>query len=389
MEIIYLGSFLPDFLIRKSGGKIDSLYRDDQAIIRGLRMQGDVNIKVITSPDIVSWPTGPFFVKREESNAEKLIMVSSLNISLLKQFWTILSLAREAGNFIRHSEGKVVVVIPYIVFRHVFTLRLLKLLYPKHVIQAAVVPDIFFPTNWLQKKVNFLTEKIATKFDAFVLYTQKMAEHLGVPDGHYEVIEGFREVPNRKPLVGDIFKVVYAGSLNLNYGVGRLIQAISIIDDVDVHLHLYGAGTAEKMIKEICKKDKRIVFHGKVPNAEATEAIYSASVLINPRNANDGEFTEYSFPSKDIEYMGTGIPTLLCKLPGMPKEYYGNFIDLREGTPNQIAEAIIKVKNMSPEERKSLGQKARNFIVERMDCIKQANKIVKLFENIIKNDLKQ
>lgn len=383
MNVLYIGSFPPDFLIKRSGGRVDSLYRDYQAIINGLRLQEGTNLEVITSPDIASWPRGPLFVKHENSCSERLTMVSSLNITLLKQFWTIVSMAREAGKIIRKSDEKVVVVIPYIVFRHVVTLRLLHALFPKKVVQAVIVPDIFFPTKWHWKIINRFTEKMASNFDAFVLYTQKMAQHLGVRKGYYEVIEGFREVPERTPSPCKEFKIVYAGSLNIRYGVARLIQAMSLIDDKEVKLHLYGAGTAESLIEEACQKDDRIEFHGKVPNAEAVDAIYSASVLINPRNATDGDFTEYSFPSKDIEYMATGLPSLLCKLPGMPCEYYGHFIDIGEGSPAEIADAILKVKSMTQEERDAFGEKSRQFIIERMDCKQQGFRIVTLFNNVI------
>ena len=386
MEIIYLGAFPPFFLVKRSEGKIDSLYRDYESMVKGLRGIPDVHLKVITSPDIVSWPKGPLLLKREENYEEDVILVSELNISFIKQFWTILSLTYEAGKYIRNYNGKVAVIIPYMVFRHVFTLWLLKKIYPKKVYQICVVPDIFFPKKLVNRIMNAFTKRMASKFDAFILYTEKMSDFLHIKKEQYEVIEGFREVPNRKPILSTDFNLVYAGSLNLNYGIGRLIEAMSFVNDPNIQLHLYGVGTAEKIIKEACTRDKRIVFHGKVSNAKATEAIYSASALINPRNANDGKYTDYSFPSKDIEYMATGIPTLLCKLPGMPRDYYDYFVDMQEGLPKQIAQAIIHVKEMTVEERESLGSAARNFISYRMDSAKQAARIVELIKNIQKYD---
>ena len=383
MNILFIGAFPPEFLVMRSGGKIDSLYRDDQAIIKGLRDCPDTNLGVITSPDIASWPTGPLYIRNETSYEEGLTMVGSLNISLLKQIWTIASMTYAASGFIRRCKSKVVVIIPYIVFRHVLTLRLLRFLHPNKVIQAVIVPDIFFPTNKLKKIINRITEGLAIKFDAFILYTHKMAEHLKVKESHFEVIEGFRDISDRTPSPSDEFKVVYAGSLNLNYGVGRLVEAMSLLSDSDIQLHLYGAGNAESLIKDKAKSNDNIIFHGKVSNAEATEAIYSASALINPRNSSDGDFTEYSFPSKDIEYMATGIPTLLCKLPGMPKEYYGHFIDLGDGSPNEIADSLLRVRRMPLEGRQLLGKDSRHFIIDRMDCSKQAARMVRLFKSVM------
>ena len=137
------------------------------------------------------------------------------------------------------------------------------------------------------------------------------------------------------------------------------------------------------MIKDISKHDDRVVFHGRVTNTEATDAIYCASALINPRNSHDGSYTEYSFPSKDIEYMSTGIPTLLCKLPGMPSEYYGHFVDMGDASPREIADSIIKVKKMSLTERMSIGEDARRFITDRMNPLKQAERISSLFMQVM------
>lgn len=383
MNILYLGAFPPAFLIKRSGGKIDSFYRASESLIEGFRSLSDVKLDVITSPDLSSWPRGPLFIPREESRDDGVTLVSSLNISFIKQLWTIISMTYECIRCIRKNEGKTVVLIPYVVFRHVFTLRLLRLLCPRRVMQACIVPDIFFPTSKLVKAVNSFTIQMASKFDAFVFYTKHMSDKFHVESDKYEVIEGYRTILERDPVSADLFKVVYAGTLNLEYGVGRLVDAMALLSDPDIELHLYGAGSGVTAIQEASINDPRIVYHGRVSNTEASDAIYGATLLINPRNASDGEYTKYSFPSKDIEYLSTGIPTLLCKLPGMPPEYYGFFIDLGDATPSEIASAITKVKTMSTEERNMFGKKARAFIKDRMNCTRQAERIRSLFERVL------
>ena len=121
MKIVYLGAFPPDFLIKRSAGKIDSLYRAYQSLIRGLKENNDNELIVITSPEIASWPGGPLFIRREHNEREGLTMVSSLNLPIAKQFWTILSMFFEVSRSIRHAKNKVIVIIPFLVFRHVFT----------------------------------------------------------------------------------------------------------------------------------------------------------------------------------------------------------------------------------------------------------------------------
>lgn len=385
MNILYLGSFPPAFMVRRSGGKIDSLYRTSEAIIKGLRSVDDINLKVITSPDVFKYPQGPLYIKHEKNKDEDVTVVSMLNLPIIKQWWTIVSMVIEASKHIRKCHEPIVVMIPYVVYRHVKTLRILHSLFPQKVIQACIVPDIFFPTTWRGKRLNRKAELMASKFDCFVLYTEQMAEKLNIEKGKYIVVEGFRAISDRKPIATNEFRVVYAGSLKLNYGINRLIEAIPLVEDNDIHFHFYGSGDGVEVLSELAIRDKRVHYHGRVSNAEATDAVYSASVLINPRNSSDGEYTAYSFPSKDIEYMATGIPTLLCKLPGMPKEYYGHFIDLEEASPESIAGAIVRVKSMSQQERDEIGRGSRGFIVERMNEHNQAVNIIELFTKSLFN----
>ena len=386
MNILYIGAFPPAFLVERTLGKIDSLYRASEALINGFRSIDEVHLKVITSPDVFRYPHGPLFIKHEENKKEDVTVVSMLNLPIIKQWWSIRTLLGEAKKYLRAIEGPVVVIIPYVVLRHATVLTKLYRLFPDKVVRACIVPDIFFPKSRRGRRSNDKAERLVSKFDCFVLYTAKMAEKLNVSPEKCIVIEGFREVSLRKPTPSDRFRVVYAGSLNRMYGISRLLEATTLITDPEVEFHFYGGGNAEEDIRKASQEDNRIKYHGRVPNAEAVDAIYAASVLVNPRNSYDGKYTEYSFPSKDIEYMATGIPTLLCKLPGMPQEYYNHFIDIGEGSSEQIAEAIISVKNMSQEERDVIGQDSRNFIIERMNIQRQAETMVNLFQKIINDN---
>ena len=63
----------------------------------------------------------------------------------------------------------------------------------------------------------------------------------------------------------------------------------------------------------------RIEFLGMLPRTDVLELQSKATILVNPRQPV-GDFTKYSFPSKTIEYMASGTPLLMYKLPGIPEE---------------------------------------------------------------------
>ena len=379
MKIIFLGSFPTTKLIKDSNGTIDSLYRDDHAIIEGLRQQPDVEVNVITMPDIPSYPKQKLYFKGYYDSTDDVRSLSLLNIPVIKQFWTVVALYFAAIKVVKSSKETIFVFVPYIVLHHTLPARMLKKKYGDKVKVVTVVPDIFFPKSRLSKLLNLCAERNTSHGDAFIFYTEYMKDYLGVAGKPYLVIEGFQAIRMMNKETDDgVFRIVYCGSLNLNYGVGRLVDAMGYVNE-PVELHLYGTGSAVEYIQERCKKDKRIIFHGKVSKAEAQRAVSGATVLVNPRNATDGEYVNYSFPSKDIEYLGSGIPAILCKLPGMPKEYYSFFIDAKEGKPEELAEAIKLVYGMSKVGRRNLGQKAYEFIKERMDVSRQGEKIIDLF----------
>ena len=102
--------------------------------------------------------------------------------------------------------------------------------------------------------------------------------------------------------------------------------------------------------------------------------------MVNPRGPHDGEYVEYSFPSKNIEYMGTGRPCVFCKLPGMPVDYYPFFINAGDGSTDRLYEALSTCINMTQDERNALGNAAHAFITQRMDINYQVQRIMSLFK---------
>lgn len=380
-NILFIGSFIPDAIVEGSGGRVDSLYRDDQALIEGFRNLQGIKIDVVTSPDLPSYPKYLLYIKKRELRDEGVLLIPSLNLPIIKHIWTIFSICKEACDIIKRNVGMTYVIIPYVVFRHVMAARLIKWFCGKRVKVCTIVPDIFFPKNRFRRFVNKITERKAIKNDMFVLYTEAMANYLRIKDKAHIVIEGFHLVDINHDVnpPKEKFSIVYSGSLNARYGILRLIEAVMKIDRSNVELRIFGSGDSEQKIREYSKVDDRIQFFGRVSKKEASEILYNASVLVNPRGPYDGEYVQYSFPSKDIDYLASGIPAILCRLPGMPEAYLGHFVDAGDGSVECLNRAIMEVYNMSDVERKQMGESAKKFIAMRMDPVNQAREIVEMF----------
>ena len=378
-NILFIGSHPPIRLIKDKN--IDSLYRCSETIIIGLKNRSDVNLTVITSPDIASFPKNDVYFSSFIDD-DGTLMVSSLNLPLIKQLWTIISMTFASWRILKRSNENTIIMIPYMVFRHVAVSRLLKLLFPSKVKICTIIPDIFFPSKPLHKLINTWAEKLTVKSDYFILYTKAMSDYLGINNSPQIVIEGFSNIPRIfKPKIEVLPHIItYAGSLNVKYGISRLLEAFSKLESSNVRLHLYGIGDAEALIHEFERKDDRIKFWGRIPKDKVTEVLIESDILVNPRGPKDGEYVEYSFPSKDIEYLGIGRPCVFCKLPGMPIDYYPFFIDAGSGNVDQLYDALLTAINMTQDERNNLGKTAYTFIAHRMDVNNQIQRILSLFK---------
>ena len=171
---------------------------------------------------------------------------------------------------------------------------------------------------------------------------------------------------------------MYAGGLHERYGLKKLTEAFMSIHGENLRLKLYGSGPfVEDLKNRYCQEDSRVIYMGVAGNAEVVEAELSSSLLVNPR-PSDEEFTKYSFPSKNIEYMASGTPLLTTKLPGMPSEYYSYVYLIEDETTEGYAAAIKQLITLPDADLLQKGHEAKSFILEKKNNYEQAKRILKL-----------
>lgn len=165
--------------------------------------------------------------------------------------------------------------------------------------------------------------KLMEYVDSYVLLTEHMKEHLPVGNKPYRVAEGIIEkIPElQEPAAtGKEKYVVYTGKMFERFGVKALIDSFRKLDHPDYRLVLCGKGDCEAYARAAQAQDPRIMYLGQVSPEEALSWQSRAAVLVNPRNVVE-EYTRYSFPSKNIEYLLSGKPVVGYFLEGMPQVY--------------------------------------------------------------------
>ena len=241
--------------------------------------------------------------------------------------------------------------------------------------------------NWLRNKVVMLAiktnQKLRGTMDGFVLLTEQMKAKLGIQRPHI-VMEGI--VPQRAPMErtaeDDTIKtVLYTGSMNRKYGILTLLDAFLTIKDPNYRLVLCGLGNAELDIAAAVQKDSRIEYLGKVSHEKVLELQSLATVVINPRQNNE-EFTKYSFPSKTMEYLASGVPLVAYKLDGIPDEYDEHIYYVTDNSPEALAKEIQSVCKMDIEARRSGAERARSFVLENKNRKIQTKRVLDFIKTL-------
>lgn len=226
-----------------------------------------------------------------------------------------------------------------------------------------------------------MNKSFLAHFTHYVFLTEKMNDAVNVNSRPYIVMEGLVDTDMQITEAReetDKRIVLYAGGLHERYGLKMLVEGFLQADVPDTELWIYGSGPFADSLPEYYRRDSRIVYKGIRPNNEVVEAELRATLLVNPRPTHE-EFTQYSFPSKNMEYMVSGTPLLTTQLPGMPEEYYPYVYLFDKGeTTEGYAMALHRVLTLPHDDLYVKGLNARKWVLAKKNHVSQTARIIKL-----------
>jgi glycosyltransferase involved in cell wall biosynthesis len=248
------------------------------------------------------------------------------------------------------------------------------------------VPGYFSSTGKLNI-MEFFNSTILKYFNGYVFLTEAMNEVVNKRNRPYIVQEGYVDwkMKNYENLLSKkTFPkiLLFAGTLDYIFGIEVLTEAFINVDASDWELHIYGDGEYANKLRIICSNNNKIKYFGYRLNREIIDAEIRASLLVNPRPTNK-EYVKYSFPSKNMEYMVSGTPLLTTLLPGMPLEYKKYVYLFDDESIEGMTETLKILFVKKPEELHDLGKKAKKYVLEEKNNVKQAGKVIQLFKMII------
>ena len=366
----------------------------ESALMEGFR-DNRVDLSVASFPIVPAFPKGKVLGWGNQQDVlscgYKNTWLAAINVTGLKQLSLRISSARYLRQWFRKNAGEAKAVILYSIYEPIAG-NVLKYCKKYQTPCYAIIPDLprdMYSNMRISKLKKWMSEhyvknalKLQGKFDGYVYLTEDMAEEIN-PVAPYTVVEGIFDAKNAKPPKCEakeaIPAIMYAGALHEKYGIRQLLEGFLAVAD-RAQLWLFGYGDYVQEIQTFSEKYPSVRYFGQISHDEVLQYERRASLLVNLRSPED-MFTQYSFPSKTIEYMGSGTPLLTTKLPGIPKEYFSYCYSISKNSVEEISRAFGKIISMPEEERCAFGKIAQKFVLEHKNPQQQALKILKLFED--------
>lgn len=352
--------------------------------IDGLYENGVADLTIINALPVGTYPRmySDVIIPTKEwiYNGRKHFQLGSFNLPILKQWGR----CRTCKKLLKQLNDKEILIYsPYQPY-----LKAIKHLDENYRV-TLIVPDLpayydYAKVGWFKKILrnlnNHSISRCMKRIDRFVLLTEAMKEPLMVGDRPYTIVEGICKSKLKGFRCGGLLEkkvILYTGSLNKQFGIDVLVAAFKQIANEEYELWICGGGDYQEVLQMATKQDSRIKFWGYVSQEKILEFQSQASVLVNPRQ-NTGEYTKYSFPSKIMEYLLSGVPVVAYKLDGIPDDYdpYINYVE--NSTPEALTKLLLEVCEDKTGDFSRKAQSAISYVSNEKNTMKQAKKILNL-----------
>ncbi len=388
MNIIYVSSLCSDNKFYKLFDDYSKMPGQQYQKYHKLLIEGfkanSCTINMVSGIPVTSKNHRKRYFKAESENINNVAYhyVALINFPIIKNIFVVLGSIVECIKISASNKKCTVIVDVLSISSAIGALIASKVLKLRSV---GIVTDI---PNFLSKDPNKLSVKInnmiMNKFDSYVFLTKEMSKVVNCKDKTFIVVEGhvdinMHDVGNKLEDKHSELVCMYAGITQKKYGIQYLTEAFLKANVPNAELHIYGRGDFEEELKRISNIHSQIKYFGVKPNDYIVKQEMKATLLINPR-PTDEEYTKYSFPSKNMEYMVSGTPVLTTKLPGMPEEYNDYVYLIDEETVEGLSTMLKNLLSKSREELYAKGLEAKEFVLRKKNNVVQARKIMDILE---------
>ena len=367
---------------------LDSSQKFFDMFLKGFKNRNDIEIECICVAPLSHGTYPDLVIKEREEKLGNInyYSVSFINYTGIKSITAGFRVKKRLKEIIARKNDKTVIVTdPLLLEATVPALKVGKKFGIQVIGFLTDLPDfadqcdeLGFIKTVLYKRYNKKSAKCLAEFNKYVFLTEAMSKAVNGNNRPWLLMECLVDCyavdGGQKKNQTDKPSVMYAGKLHKQFGLDILAKAIEKVKS-DCRFDIYGDGNFRGELEKIADKNKNVFIHGIVPVAEVMQAERNSTLLINPRMSN-GEFTKYSFPSKTAEYMLSGTPVLMFKLPGIPDEYDNYLNYAKNETADSLALEIDRLLERGNDILTEKGESARRFIIENKNNITQAERFI-------------
>ena len=403
MKIIFCSTMFTEIeenLKKSKAPNAVSGHKYQENIIRGLIANG-CDLTVVNIPRIRRYPDyKKIFIKKQDFKMDERrigITVGCINLFVINYISASYKVYRTLNFLLKKNKDEKIILMAFNTYLpQTYAMKKIKSKY-SNIILCDVIGDIHNPKFGISNPIKGIKGKFvqyyerkqdenAKYFDCFVLHTSYMASALNIEDKPYVEVEcPFN--PNKDSRLDmnyekrNPYMIFYAGNLSQEYGVKHLIRAFEMIEEDNYRLILAGSGPLVDYINEIGKRDRRIQYVGYISPDNVTEFQKKASVTISPRTT-EYEYVKYSFPSKTMECLASGVPFIAHRIPSVPEEYDKYIFYPNDESDVALKDKIVEVCNLSQESLNEHVKKTREFILKKKTPKALTEKVVELLLKI-------
>ena len=192
-------------------------------------------------------------------------------------------------------------------------------------------------------------------------------------------------VVDDEDLVTDKFNVVYAGAIRPVNNVENILDAAALLkEEKDIQFLIYGDGNQQEMLVQrvIAERLTNVKMKGYINKQFIPYILSKSSVNILNYSQTQYNWARGNSSNKLFEYMASGKPIIsTVKMGYCILDKYKCGLSSEDSTPEELAKAILQIKNMPKEKYSEMGQNAENGAKD-FDFSVLTKKLIEVIESV-------
>ncbi len=246
---------------------------------------------------------------------------------------------------------------------------------------------------WIVGRVCMFTYKHSSQIVVLSPGFKKKLVERGVPESKVTVIYNWcdesalsKVEPNYTALPDNGFNIVFAGNIGRAQGVEAIIDAAEIVsyNKLDANIIFVGDGLSLSNAKHLVQEKKlnNVFFIPRVSMSEVGGILRASDALLV--HLNENELFKITIPSRTQAYLAVGKPIIMGvsgDSSDLIEQSNAGFV-CEPNNPQSLANAIISLISLSPEQLKEKGKVAKEFYYNNLSLSKGVLKFLDIFKRV-------